>query len=50
MSNEQDIAQKREALIKAYPHSDRWRQKVARMKESQVIAIYLNLQSKGKIR
>lgn len=50
MSTATEIAQKRDALIKAYPNSDTWRQKVTRMKDSQVIAIYLNLQRNGKIR
>lgn len=40
--------QKREALKGAYP-GPAWQQKVAKMPESQVTAVYLNLKSQGKV-
>ena len=43
-----DISKKREQLMLAYPHR-RWQQKVIRMSEAQVIAVYLRLKAQGKI-
>lgn len=40
--------QKREALLTAYP-SQKWWDKVKKMPDSQVVAIYLNLKSQGKV-
>lgn len=39
---------KREALKGAYP-GPKWQAKVAKMSESQVTAIYLNLKQQGKV-
>lgn len=43
-----DIDQKRQALLHAYP-SHKWREKVNKMSDAQVIAIYLNLKRQKKI-
>lgn len=40
--------QKREALKGAYPGSS-WIQKVTKMSETQVVAVYLNLKKQGKV-
>jgi hypothetical protein len=39
---------KREALKKVYPHK-RWIDRVQRMSDAQVTAIYLNLKSQNKL-
>lgn len=39
----------REELKKAYPKSDRWADKVDKMSQSQVIAIYNRFRSEGKL-
>lgn len=40
---------KREELKKAYPHSKAWAERVNKMPENQVVAVYLRLKSKGKV-
>ena len=40
--------QEREALKKAYP-SKRWAEKVDRMSEAQITAIYIRLRAQGKL-
>lgn len=42
------VLSKREALKGVYP-GQRWKEKVAKMPEAQVTAIYLNLKSQGKV-
>lgn len=42
--------QTRLELIKAYPFSDKWRRRVECMEDDQVIAIYLRLKEKGRIK
>lgn len=42
------MQQKREALKGAYP-GEKWQSKVAKMPESQVTAVYLNLKAQGKV-
>lgn len=37
-------------LIAAYPFSDKWRRRVERMEDDQVIAIYLRLKKEGRIK
>lgn len=43
-----DISRKREALFAAYP-GRRWRDRVMKMSDSQVVAVYMRLQSQGKV-
>ena len=43
-----DTLQKREALKAAYP-GQVWQEKVTKMPESQVTAIYLKLKQQGKV-
>jgi hypothetical protein len=42
-----DISRKREKLLSLY--GDSWKKRVRGMPDSQVIAVYLRLQSKGQI-
>lgn len=44
-----DISKKREAVIAAYPGSSKWKSKVTKMPEDQVIAVYLRLKAQGKV-
>lgn len=37
-------------LIAAFPYSDKWRRRVERMEDDQVIAIYLRLKKAGRIK
>lgn len=37
-------------LIAAYPFSDKWRRRVERMEDDQVIAIYLRLKKEGRVK
>ena len=37
-------------LIAAYPFSDKWRRRVERMEDDQVIAIYFRLKKEGRIK
>lgn len=39
----------REELRKLYPNSTSWQEKVTKMSDAQVIAIYNNKKSKGKL-
>lgn len=39
----------REELKKAYPNSKQWHDKVNKMTDSQVAAIYIRLRAKGKL-
>lgn len=39
----------REELKKAYPKSDSWQEKVKKMSDAQVIAIYNRLKAQGKL-
>jgi hypothetical protein len=43
-----DIEQKRSAVATAYPGS-KWRDKVLKMSDAQVIAVYFNLKKQHKI-
>jgi hypothetical protein len=45
-----DLDQKREAIKQVYPKSTRWAEKVNKMSEEQVTAIYLRFRSEGKLR
>lgn len=49
MANQTDEA-KRMAIIQAYSGSRAWKDKVNRMSDAQVVAVYLRLQSQGKIK
>ena len=40
----------REAILSAYPNSDSWKKKVARMSDNQVLAIYMRFLREGKIK
>lgn len=40
----------REAILKAYPKSESWKKKVARMSDNQVLAIYMRFIMKGIIK
>jgi hypothetical protein len=40
----------RDALIAAYPRSEKWRKRVTLMAENQVIAVYKKLQNEGRIK
>lgn len=44
-----DIDVKRTAVINAYPGSRKWKTKVMKMTEAQLIAVYLRLKSQGKV-
>lgn len=44
-----DISFKREQIKKAYPTSKAWVNKVRKMPEAQVIAIFLKLKKENKI-
>ena len=44
-----DISTKREAVIGAYPGSRKWKTKVIKMSEAQLIAVYLRLKAQGKV-
>lgn len=44
-----DINQKREELKKAYPNSVQWQEKVKKMSNTQVTAIYIRLSSERKL-
>lgn len=37
-------------LIAAFPYSDKWRRRVERMEDDQVIAIYFRLKKAGRIK
>lgn len=37
-------------LIATFPYSDKWRRRVERMEDDQVIAIYLRLKKAGRIK
>lgn len=39
----------REELKKAYPNSQKWQDKVNKMRPDQVTAIYIRLKSEGKL-
>lgn len=45
-----DIERKKQELLKLYPKSKGWAQKVKTMSSEQVTAIYLRFLSKGKLR
>lgn len=40
----------REHIISAYPDSKAWKEKVLRMTDSQVVAVYMRLRAQGKIK
>lgn len=40
----------REAILKAYPKSESWKKKVARMSDNQVLAIYMRFIREGIIK
>lgn len=44
-----DVEQQRQAIIRAYPNSKTWRQKVLKMSHSQVAAVYLRFLKDRKI-
>lgn len=48
MSN--DIEAKRKALMDAYPYSAGWQEKVKKMSDKQIVAVYLRLKVKNKSR
>lgn len=41
--------QEREELKKAYPGSEKWAEKVDKMRPEQVTAIYIRLRAQGKL-
>ena len=43
-----EVERKRQALLSAYP-GDKWAEKVKKMSEAQVIAIYMNLKRQNKL-
>jgi hypothetical protein len=43
------ISNKRELVLRAYPHSPTWPAKVRSMTDSQLIAVFFSLVKKGKI-
>lgn len=45
-----DLEQKRQELLKLYPKSAGWADKVKHMSSEQVTAIYLRYRSEGKLR
>lgn len=44
-----DINQKREELKKVYPNSKQWHEKVNKMPENQVTAIFIRFQAQGRL-
>lgn len=44
-----NIEQEREAIKNAYPHSERWAEKVDKMEAAQVSAVYIRLRAQGKL-
>lgn len=44
-----DSNQKRQELLKAYPNSPTWKDKVGKMSDGQVTAIYIRLKAEGKL-
>ncbi|QJD49779.1 hypothetical protein SEA_CLUBPENGUIN_55 [Streptomyces phage ClubPenguin] len=44
-----DIFRKRELVKQAYPHSKTWPEKVKKMPDSQIVAVFLRLRRQGKI-
>lgn len=45
-----DLDQKKQELLKLYPKSKGWAEKVKHMPSEQVTAIYLRYRSEGKLR
>jgi hypothetical protein len=45
--SDRDIEYKRQAILKAYPHSGTWPAKVAKMSDNQVLAVYSRLMRKA---
>lgn len=45
-----EVEQKRQAILAAYPNSRSWPGKVAKMHDAQVVRVYMELQSRGKLR
>lgn len=43
------VDQMRNAILDAY-HGDKWKQKVSKMSEGQVIAVYKNFQFRKKVK
>lgn len=43
------ISNKREMVLRAYPHSPTWPAKVKNMSDSQLVAVFFSLVKKGKI-
>jgi hypothetical protein len=41
--------QEREELKKAYPNSKQWHEKVDKMPDDQVAAVYIRLRSQGRL-
>lgn len=41
--------QERQELLKLYPTSDSWKDKVSKMSDRQVTAIYLRFKKEGKL-
>lgn len=40
---------KTEEILKLYPHSTAWKERVKKMSEAQITAIYLEAKSKGRL-
>jgi len=45
-----DPVKERTAIASAYPNSARWQEKVKKMSDAQVIAVYKRLLAEGKLR
>lgn len=45
-----ELEEKRQALLDAYAGSISWKTKVKKMSDDQVLAIYLRLQTQGRIK
>lgn len=39
----------RSIVMKAYPHSATWKERVSKMSDKQVTAIYIRLKAEGKL-
>lgn len=44
-----DIHYKRQAILKAYPYSNSWPDKVAKMSDNQVLAVHTRLNKKAEV-
>jgi hypothetical protein len=49
MADELIHVNQKEEVLKLYPHSTAWKERVKKMSEAQITAIYLEAKSKGRL-